>query len=202
MHVLEFSAWIFFFVIMWCFHIYSLSCELMHYCMIEPSIKFPIYSFVLMLYTIISNMILLWILLYHLRRQLCFHFCRSHWYHLVHSHWCFYACLHTLLIHIQCVNIVDKTSLLKLWATIVWQCIGCISLTVSGRYRIRRLFDSVMLLVRVRTLIEACTCNCCITVVGINITLQCTLWTAWFVEVSASHLSVVSLWVMLGVLVS
>ena len=66
------------------------------------------------------------------------------------------------------VNIFDKTLLLKLWATIVWQCIGCNSLAVSGRYRIRRLVNSVMLSVCVRALIEAFTHNRFITVVGIN----------------------------------
>ena len=100
------------------------------------------------------------------------------------------------------VNVVDKTSLLKLWATLVCQCIGYRSLAVSGSYRIRRLVNSVMLPVRVRTLIEACTRNGCITVVGINTPLQCTLLTFWFMEVSTSHLNVVSFWVMLGVVVS
>ena len=77
----------------------------------------------------------------------------------------------------QSVNIVDKTSLLKLWATLVWQWIGCSSLAVSGCYSIRRLVNSVMFPVRVRTLIESCMHNGCITVVGINTPLQCTLWT-------------------------
>ena len=66
------------------------------------------------------------------------------------------------------VNIFNKTLLIKLWATLVWQCIGCSSLAVIGRYRIRRLVHSVMLTVHVRTLIEACTRNGCITVVELT----------------------------------
>ena len=71
---MEFTLWIWLFcVIIWCFHPYSLPCELMHCCMIDPSIPFTTYILVLMLYMIVSNLILLKILLYHLQMRLCFH---------------------------------------------------------------------------------------------------------------------------------
>ena len=61
-----------------CFHPSSLPCEIMYYFMIYPSMPFPIYPLVLMLQTIISNLILLQILLYHLHRRLCFRQICSH----------------------------------------------------------------------------------------------------------------------------
>ena len=50
------------------------------------------------------NMILLWIILYHLHSQLCSHRIRSNWYHLVYYHLYFYVCLHIILLWLQCFS--------------------------------------------------------------------------------------------------
>ena len=62
----------------------------------------PISLLVLIIYTIISNLVLLWILLYHLHMRLCSHIICSSWYHLVHYHWYFYVFLNIFLLSLQC----------------------------------------------------------------------------------------------------